>query len=341
LAAPKTAAARPLRIGVDLSPTGKTVLELRQLTLTMGDKTLVGGLDLTLVAGERIGVVGRNGCGKTTLLRSLLGEHLPSSGQIVIGRNTRVAYFDQARSVLDDRRSVFENAVGDQTQIELGGRSVDPRAYLERFGFDGHQQRQPVGALSGGERARVALAAMLRQSANLILLDEPTNDLDLETLGALEAMLIEDGLTALVVTHDRWFLDRVATSILAFESSAKVVRYPGNYATYRALLSQAQEQLSAGGEVSEGTKLARPARARPVRSKLLTFAEERELTGLPDQIDNLETRVRELEASLSDPAQYAARGAEIARLAGDLALVKAELEQLVSRWEELETKKLG
>jgi ATP-binding cassette subfamily F protein uup len=340
MAAPKPAITRSLRLGMDLAPSGKTVLELHQLTLTMGEKTLVAGLDLTVLMGERIGVVGRNGCGKTTLLRSILGEHAPSSGWIVMGQNTRVAYFDQARSMLDDRRTVFENVVGDQTHIELGGRTVDPRAYLERFGFDGHQQRQPVGALSGGERARVALAAMLRRSASLILLDEPTNDLDVETLGALETMLLEHGMTALVVTHDRWFLDRVATAILAFESPAKVLRYPGNYASYRELLAQITEQ-TASDEVASASQATRPARVRPVRTKPLTFAQERELVALPDQIERLESRARELEASLSDPACYASGGPDIPRLAGELEVIKAEVEELVLRWEELETKKLG
>jgi ABC transport system ATP-binding/permease protein len=329
--APK--AERTVKLEVDVARSGKTVLELRGLGLSIGGRALVRELDLFVTEGERIGVVGRNAAGKTTLLRAIVGEREPDSGSVVVGKNTRIAYFDQSRRGLDDAMSVFDNVTGDQSRIELGGQAIEPRAYLERFGFDGHKQRQPVGALSGGERARVALARLLRQSTNLVLLDEPTNDLDVATLGALESMLVDYAITAIVVTHDRWFLDRVATSILAFEGDGKVTRFPGNYSTYRRLGAQAEPRAAA--PPAEAVPPLRSSR----KKKALGFAEARELESLPDGIAAAEARVAELAAVLGDPASYAAGGAYIQQTTADLAAARAAVERLMNRWEELETKK--
>src|SRR5450432_3612485 len=194
---------RTATLELDIVRSGKTILELRDLGVEIGGRTLIHDLSLFLTEGERIGIVGPNGSGKTTLLKTLLGELKPARGSVVLGQNTKVAYFDQRRSGLDDTKSIFDNVAGDQSKIELGGEVIECRSYLERFAFDPHKQRQIVGSLSGGERARVALARLLRQSANLVILDEPTNDLDVATLGALESMLIDFGVTALVVTHDQ------------------------------------------------------------------------------------------------------------------------------------------
>ncbi|KYF75280.1 ABC transporter, partial [Sorangium cellulosum] len=238
-AAPPPKAERTAQLSVESVRTGKTILELKKLGLAVDGKWLVRGLDFSLTKGERVGVVGRNGTGKTTMLRAILGQvgaegdgaalsdaRGPTmEGEVVLGKNTSVAYFDQHRSGLDLDKSIFENIAGSHTRVEVGGRSMDVRSYLERFLFDPNKARQPVGSLSGGERARVALAKMLTQSVNVIILDEPTNDLDVMTLAALEEMLIELDGSALVVTHDRWFLNRVATSILAFEGGGRVVRY--------------------------------------------------------------------------------------------------------------------
>ncbi|KYG08762.1 ABC transporter, partial [Sorangium cellulosum] len=246
-AAPPPKAERTAQLSVESVRTGKTILELKKLGLAVDGKWLVRGLDFSLTKGERVGIVGRNGTGKTTMLRAILGQleagadgAAPSDaggptmeGEVVLGKNTSVAYFDQHRSGLDLDKSIFENIAGSHTRVEVGGRSMDVRSYLERFLFDPNKARQPVGSLSGGERARVALAKMLTQSVNVIILDEPTNDLDVMTLAALEGMLIELDGSALVVTHDRWFLNRVATSILAFEGGGRVVRYAGNYDAYR------------------------------------------------------------------------------------------------------------
>ena len=331
---------RTATLELDIVRSGKTILELRDLCVAIGDRTLIENLTLFLTEGERIGIVGPNGSGKTTLLKTLLGERPPSSGTVTLGANTKVAYFDQRRSGLDDSKSIFDNVVGDQSRIELGGEVIEARSYLERFAFDPHKQRQKVSSLSGGERARVALARLLRQSANLVILDEPTNDLDVATLGALESMLIDFGVTALVVTHDRWFLDRVATSILAIEEGGHAVRYPGNYDTYRRLRAQVQSERASNPPPATPASSPPPARAERslAKKKSLSNVEQRELAGLPDAIEKSEARVSELTETLANPATYAGGGKEIARVTELLAGTKAEVERLTKRWEELERK---
>jgi ATP-binding cassette subfamily F protein uup len=329
-----------LKFSLETARAGKTVLDLRELTLALGGRELVSKLTLCLAQGQIVGVVGRNGIGKTSLLRSILGELQPSSGAIVIGQNTKIAYIDQQRSFLDDEKSVLENVAGDQSRIEVGGQLIEPRSYLERFGFDVQRQRQPVGSLSGGERARVALARVLRQTTNLVLMDEPTNDLDVATLGALESMLVDATATALVVTHDRWFLDRVASCILAFEGDGKVVLYPGNYETFRRLRAQAQEeQRRAAQAVPEPSRAEPRATAQAKKPTRLARAEQQELATLPEAIDRAEARVGELNATLADPATYGAGKARVSEVASELARAKTEVERLMLRWETLEQKR--
>jgi ATP-binding cassette subfamily F protein uup len=299
----------------------------------------VRALSLFVVQGDRIGIVGPNGAGKTTLLRAILGQHPLSHGTVSVGKNTKVAYFDQKRSGLDDSKSIWDNVTGDQSRIELGGEVIDPRSYMERFAFDSHKQRQPVGSLSGGERARVALARLLRQSANLVLFDEPTNDLDVATLGAVEGMLLDFGVTALIVTHDRYFLDRVATSILAFEDDGLVVHYPGNYDTFRRLRSEARDARKAAAKAAPPPAAPKAPSQRPgSKKKALSNAEDRELSGLPDNIDRAERRIAELTAKLGDPATYAS-GTDVAAVNRELEQARADAERLTARWEELELKR--
>jgi ATP-binding cassette subfamily F protein uup len=333
---------RTAALELDLVRSGKTILELRDVRLEIGGRTLIESLTMFLTEGERVGIVGPNGCGKTTLLKTLLGELPPASGSVVLGQNTKVAYFDQRRSGLDDSKSIWDNVVGDQSKIELGGEIIEPRSYLERFAFDPHKQRQQVGSLSGGERARVALARLLRQSANLVILDEPTNDLDTATLGALESMLVDFGVTALVVTHDRWFLDRVATSVLAFEENGRAVRYPGNYETYRRLRAERENDRPAAPPAATPVTASSgsPQRAeRPAKKRALSNAEQRELALLPDGIEKAEARVTALTQALADPATYAGQGKEIAKVTADLEKAKLEVDKLTLRWEELELKR--
>lgn len=319
---------------------GKTILELRKVTLGIGDRVLVRDLDLYLTQGERIGIVGRNGTGKTTLLRALLGEHPVAKGEIVVGQNTQFAYFDQSRSGLDDDASILDNIAEGQGRIEIGGRVMDPRAYLERFLFDPDKVRTKVSALSGGERARVALAKLLRHGANLVILDEPTNDLDVATLGALEQMLVESGATAIVVTHDRYFLDRVATAILAFEGDGKVVRYAGNYDTYQRLRAESQRKESEAATPRNEAEATTGKASRPRSTpKGLSFREQKELDGIMGTIEVAEEKVSTLETKLADPAIYAQGGDEVKSLLEALESAKTEAARLLARWEELESKR--
>ncbi|MDQ3032597.1 MAG: ABC-F family ATP-binding cassette domain-containing protein [Myxococcota bacterium] len=334
---------RSVELTMEATRTGRTVLELHDVTLAIGGRTLVEGLELSLVKGERVGIVGPNGCGKSTLLRAILGELEPAAGRVVRGTNTRISYLEQHRTGLDFEKSVADNVSPNSRQVDWGGRRVELVSYLERMLFDPDQQRQPVGALSGGERARVLLAKMLLEPANLLILDEPTNDLDAPTLAALEEMLVEFDGTALVVTHDRWFLERVATAILAFEGGGRVRRWAGNYSTWRALRAgEEQGRAEAEAEVLATAKRASdvpPAgKARP-KKKGLSFAETRELDGMMARIEASEADIARREAELADPAIYASRGAELPALLEALEAARASLTGLMTRWEDLESRR--
>ncbi|MCX7976401.1 MAG: energy-dependent translational throttle protein EttA [Bellilinea sp.] len=240
-------AARDLEIYIPPGPRlGNVVVEAEHVYKGYGDRLLMEDMNFSLPPGGIIGIIGPNGAGKTTLLRMITGQEQPDSGTFRVGETVQMAYVDQSRDVLDPQRTVWEMISDGEEIIRLGGREVNSRAYVARFNFTGADQQKKVGMLSGGERNRVHLARMLKQGANLLLLDEPTNDLDVNTLRALEEALLNFGGCALVVSHDRWFLDRIATHILAFEGDSRVVFYDGNYTQYeadrRARLGMAADQ---------------------------------------------------------------------------------------------------
>lgn len=347
-AAPK-AAAKASFAGLEqgASRTGKTILDLENVAVAIDDKTLIRSLTLRLVLGDRVGIVGANGTGKTSLLRVVAGEREATSGAVVRGQNTRIVYFDQTRSNLRDDWSVFDNVAEREgalrsgaAVVQIGERTLELRSYLEQFLFDPGKQRQNVGALSGGERARVALAKALKNGPNLLLLDEPTNDLDVATLGALEELLETWPGCALIVSHDRYFLDKVATSILAFEGDGKVTLYPGNYSTYRSLAEQAQLAARAQSAAAVGAPVARAegrSEAPPnPEQKPLSMAERRELDGILDVIGALEAAVGELQARLGDPALYAGDPDVVKRTRTELEQKEQALLRATERWEELE-----
>ncbi len=303
------------QFATETSRLGKTVLELKDVSIDLGGRRLVSHLDLMVGRGERIGVVGKNGTGKTTLLRALLGEIEPSTGVIDIGLNTKIAYFDQHRAGLDEAASIFDNVGGAKGRVDVGGMQLDIYAYLERFSFDRQKQRQPVGSLSGGERARVALAKLLAQKANLFLFDEPTNDLDVETLSSLEEMLVEMDGSSIVVTHDRWFLNRVATAVVAFEGDGKVIRYAGTYDDYRAQRAAGAAQAAEADAASARSKPPPPATSvaetPKKQGKGLSYAERIELDKIMDRIEAAESTAAGIEAQLGDPTLHAKRGHEV------------------------------
>ena len=304
------------------------------------DRWLVRHLDLAMTSGERLGILGQNGAGKTTLLRAILaqagepdalGAHIQVEGTIGLGRRVRVGYLDQERAGLDGDLSVFETVARAVPSVDK--ERVDPRSYLERFLFDSHAQRKKVAALSGGERARLALAQLLASAANLLLMDEPSNDLDTDTLSALEEFLSTYEGSLLVVTHDRYLLDRVTTGILSFEGDGRVQRYAGAYQAYAQARAQEAEARKAA---------SKPPPVKPVEKAKpagLSKNEQRELDGILEKIDEAEQEVTKIEAELG--AAYAPGAAPNAAAAVQARLddARAKAAKLTARWEELEAKK--
>jgi ATP-binding cassette subfamily F protein uup len=328
------------------------VIEATDLSKAYADRAVLGGVSFTLQRGERVGLVGPNGAGKTTFLRVLLGEVPPDAGEIVTGKRTKIAYYDQQRTKLVPEASVYEAAGGappgraGEDFVELSGRRVALRDYLDDLLFPPSVQRMQVKALSGGERNRLLLAKLFLEGANVLVLDEPTNDLDLVTLNVLERLLLGFDGSVLLVTHDRYFLDKVATAILAFEGGGRVVRYPGNYEMYRALKEQAERAEAASRPATPGAAPAGPratatAPERPRRPGKLGFKEQRELDGMEAAILEAEARKGALEAALSDPATYQRDGAGVAKLRADLDAAGAEVDRLYARWQALEALRSG
>jgi energy-dependent translational throttle protein EttA len=208
------------------------VIEAEGLQKSFGEKLLFDNLSFRLPRSGIVGVIGPNGAGKTTLFRMITGQEKPDGGELKVGETVKVSYVDQSREALDPNKTVFQEITGGEDTIELGKREVPSRAYCSWFNFRGSDQQKKVGGLSGGERNRVHLAKLLKDGGNLLLLDEPTNDLDVETLRALEDALLAFPGCAVIISHDRWFLDRIATHILAFEGESKVVWFEGNYEQY-------------------------------------------------------------------------------------------------------------
>jgi ATP-binding cassette ChvD family protein len=213
---------------------GDVVVEARGIRKAYGDLLLMDGLTFTLPRGGIVGVIGPNGAGKTTLFRMITGQEKPDEGTLRLGETVQVGYVDQSRDALGANKSVFEEITGGLDELQVGKRTVPSRAYVSWFNFKGGQQQRKVGTLSGGERNRVHLAKLLQRGSNLLLLDEPTNDLDVDTLRALEEALVDYAGCAVVISHDRWFLDRIATHMLAFEGDSRVVWFEGNYQDYEA-----------------------------------------------------------------------------------------------------------
>jgi ATPase subunit of ABC transporter with duplicated ATPase domains len=210
------------------------VIEAKDVVKGFGSKLLLDGVNFTIPKGAIVGVIGPNGVGKTTLFKMITGKETPDSGSFKVGETVKIAYVDQSRETLDPNKSVWEELSGGNDVIPLGGREVNSRQYVSWFAFSGTDQQKKIGTLSGGERNRVNMAKIFKEGANLLLLDEPTNDLDVNTMRALEEALLEFGGSAVIISHDRWFLDRVCTHILAFEGDSQVYFYNGNFSEYEA-----------------------------------------------------------------------------------------------------------
>jgi len=326
-----------VRFGVDdAQASGKLVIEAQDLTFGWPGRPLLRNFSTRIQRGDRIGLVGPNGAGKTTLLRLLLCQLAPTSGRVRLGTRLEIAYYDQLRAQLDLDRSVIDNVAGGRESVEIGGERRHVLGYLQDFLFSPERARTPVGALSGGERNRLLLARLFAQPANLLVLDEPTNDLDLETLELLEDLLLRFAGTILLVSHDRAFLDNVVTSTLAFEGDARVREYVGGYADW---LRQRPAPGTGKGEAgASGRPTAAPKQAAGTRVARLGHRERRELEELPARIESLETEQRKLSALAARPELYKGDPIAAARALERLTSLGIELEAAYARWDELETR---
>ncbi|EIC23480.1 ATP-binding cassette domain-containing protein [Thiorhodovibrio frisius] len=316
---------------------GRLVVETQDLSFAFGDRPIVTGLDTTILRGDRVGLIGPNGVGKTTLLKLLLGELEPDSGQIRRGTRLQVAYFDQLRAQLDPNLSVCDNLAGGRERIEIAGSSQHVLGYLKDFLFEPERARQPVGALSGGERNRLLLAKLFTLPANLLVLDEPTNDLDAETLELLEERLYAFDGTLLIVSHDRELLDNLVTSSLVFEAPGRVVESVGGYQDW--LRQRPASAAPASAQSADKPPVAPKAPAKRAPTKL-GYKDQRELDALPAQIEALEQEQQALEQQLADPVLYQLGDAQtrVAEASARMDAVGQELAQCYERWVLLEEK---
>jgi len=311
---------------------GHLVVEADGVSFTYGGKEVIHDLTTTIIRGDRVGIIGPNGSGKTTLLRLLLGDLVPGSGEIRLGTRREVLYFDQQRERLDLDKSVLENVGEGNDTLTINGRSRHVIGYLQDFLFTPERARSPVSILSGGERNRLLLAKLFARPANVLVMDEPTNDLDAETLDLLEELLMDFSGTILLVSHDREFLNNVVTSTLACTGDGTVREYVGGYDDW--LRQAAAEPLKFPEVPQPPREKRRPAAERP---RKLTFKEERELESLPEKISALEGEQQALLRTLADPEFYRSAGAEVAAVNGRLAALEGELSEAYRRWEELES----
>jgi ATP-binding cassette subfamily F protein uup len=312
---------------------GRLVIEAKKVSFGYGDRPVIRDLSTMIMRGDRIGLIGPNGSGKTTLLRLLLGQLAPQTGSIRHGTNLEVAYFDQLHLQLDEEKSVRDNVSNGSDTVEINGRRRHVIGYLEDFLFTSEQAAQPVSRLSGGERNRLLLASLLTKPSNVLVMDEPTNDLDIETLELLESLLADYPGTLLLVSHDREFVNNVVTSTLVLEGEGWVKEYAGGYDDW--LRQRPAEPPPEKPEPSKTrSKPATPPKERPRR---LTYAEQRELEALPERIAALETEIGDLHQTVGDPAFYRQPQTEIVRVNTQLQTLEKELAEAYSRWEALET----
>jgi len=323
----------------DAGKSGKIVAELKHISHKFDDKQIIDDFSTIIQRGDRIGIVGANGAGKSTLVKILLGELQPDSGQAELGSKLEIAYSDQLREHLDPEQNLIDNVCGGQDFIEIGGRRRHAISYLGEFLFSPQRVRMPVKALSGGEQNRAVLAKLFSKPANLLVLDEPTNDLDIETLELLEEILLGFEGTVLLVSHDRDFMDNVVTSLIVMNGSGGVSEHVGGYSDWEAR----------GGSLSEtrpppSSNSAKPIKVTPDikkekaagKRRKLSYWEQRELGSLPGQIEALEKQHSQLEKKMSAPGFYQSDYEEVQRVMRELAQIQAQLEAAFERWNALE-----
>ncbi|ASQ46824.1 ATP-binding cassette domain-containing protein [Legionella clemsonensis] len=313
-------------ISMDVSRSGALVIEANQVSYCIDGKKLLEDFSLLLMRGDKVGIIGPNGCGKTTLVRLLLGELTPDSGSIRHGTSLQVAYFDQLRRKLDEQQTVMANVADGADHVTINGQQKHVATYLREFLFPPERFNQTVATLSGGERNRLLLAKLFAKPVNLLVMDEPTNDLDIETLELLETMLVDYPGTLILISHDRAFINQVVTSVLVYEGEGQFNEYVGGYEDY-------QNQKKQQREVT-----VKPVKSRSKNAKKLSFNEQRELAQLPQKIEALEEKISQAQLQMTAADFYQQEAQTIAAFNQQLAADEQTLMQLYERWELLEAK---
>lgn len=317
---------------------GDRVVKIEDMSFSYGDKAVIRHFTSDILRGERIGVVGENGTGKTTLLKLLTGALQPTSGSLTLGTRVEMAFFDQLHAQLDPELTVKEIVARDRDVVTVGGVQKHVYSYLSDFLFTPERSRSPVKALSGGEKARLLLARLFLKPSNLLVMDEPTNDLDVETLELLEEQLLNYKGTLLVVSHDREFLDNVVTSTYVLAGDGEVRVSAGGYAEAARLLKKvedAQREAVKAAQSAQAASAAPSAAAEPSAARKLSYKETRELESLPGRIEALETEIAEIESTLADPSIYAKDNARAVAMTARLPQAREELDAVETRWLEL------
>ncbi|HAT2020696.1 TPA: ATP-binding cassette domain-containing protein [Legionella pneumophila] len=317
-------------LNLDVSRSGALVVEANKVSYTINDKPIIKDFSLLMTRGDKLGIIGPNGCGKTTLVRLLLGEIKPDAGTIKLGTGLQVAYFDQLRRHLLEDQTVMFNVGEGADYVTINGKQKHVASYLKEFLFSSDRFNQPVSSLSGGERNRLLLAKLFAKPVNLLVMDEPTNDLDIETLELLEAVLADYPGTLILISHDRAFINQVVTSVLVYEGNGKFNEFVGGYDDYK------KHQLTRN---EQQTKSPVSKRSSPEKAKNLSFNEQRELSKLPQQIEAVEKKIEALHSQMASPEFYQQDAKLISEVTQLLAKEEALLNQYFARWEELEEKK--
>ena len=327
---------------------GNRTVDLADLGMEIAGKELFSGFTFTFENGKRVGICGRNGLGKSTLLKIIIGQVQPTEGTVKTGQLTKFNYVDQARLQLNEENTVMDEVAQGREFVEWGDVKISVRSYLKRFLFSDDRITTQVKKLSGGERSRLLLARILKSGGNFLILDEPTNDLDLPTLRVLEEALIAFTGVTVVVSHDRYFLNRVCTDILAFEGDGKIHHSVGDYDYYlekkqKASLAAARQSAAilATNKAEKSAVLSREAAAKPAKPRKLSFKEQRELEGMEARIHTVEAEVARIEGLFADPEFFRKHAAQVNQLTAELDAAKATVPKLYARWEELEAIKVA